>query len=124
MLKFKKNLHVSMTEEYSDEIDSQYHLMIQWTDIDNKHPLDDIVDVHVRFNNGNEYYATFMTPRSLENQFKKNAKTGECLAGTYFCMRANPVFVSALEEKNIKRTIDDLMQNQEFDNHFRLLPKD
>ncbi|MEK6812497.1 MAG: hypothetical protein AABX86_00065 [Nanoarchaeota archaeon] len=102
---------------------AKYSLKIQWPVPQHPEPSDEIADVHVCFSNGDEYYALFMTPRCLLWLFAKNTRTGECLSGTYFNTSDNPVFVKTMEETDIRKTIDDIIRNDEFKDHFKALKK-
>lgn len=76
------------------------------------------VDVRIKARNGEEYSANFTTPRFLNYMFEKNKRTGECLSGTYFCM-PGMIIVEKLTEDNLKRTIDDLINNFEIEEYFK-----
>ncbi len=51
--------------------------------IDGVDPIDDNVDVEVRFGSGEKYAATFFTLLNLQRLFEKNSRTGECKDGLY-----------------------------------------
>ena len=80
-------------------------------------PLDDNVDVEVRFKDGNLYTATFFTLKNLESLFKKYKLTGECNHGTYF-YSINMIIVERIEPNLIAESIKDLIRNNEFEHAF------
>jgi hypothetical protein len=80
-------------------------------------PLDDNVDVEVRFNDGRLYTATFFTLKNLESLFKKNRLTGECNRGTYL-YSVNMIVVERIDPDLIAEAVKDLIRNNEFEHAF------
>ena len=75
------------------------------------------VDVIVRTGD-REYSATFVTPKFIEHMFKKNARTGECSSGTYFCI-PSMVVVRDVTPETINTTINGLMDELSFSSYFQ-----
>jgi hypothetical protein len=81
-------------------------------------PSDEALYVTVTGEDGIRYHAPFVTPRFIKNISEKNRATGECLDGTYFSM-PGMIVVSELTEPRIRATIDNLLENHEFNEYFR-----
>ncbi len=83
-------------------------------------PIDvhnEAVDVRVRDVSGLEYSANFVTSAFLDVMFEKNKRTGECADGSYFAM-PGMIVVRQVDEGTIKRTIDDMIKNEEIELYF------
>ena len=80
-------------------------------------PLNDNVDVEVRFGDGRRFGATFFTLANVERLFDKNRKTGECASGLYL-WAANMILVRDVSIETIERTVKDLMDCDEFEQAF------
>jgi len=76
-----------------------------------------MLDIRVIDNNKIEYTSNFTTLNFLKWVFEKNKRSGECADGTYFCM-SRTVIVESLSQENIKRTIEELIDNYEFNDYF------
>ncbi|MBU2496621.1 MAG: hypothetical protein KJ767_01000 [Nanoarchaeota archaeon] len=95
-----------------------YEFRIDWTGSKPYDQENEAIDVRIKTGSGEEYSANFTTPKFLDYMFEKNGRTGECLSGTYFCM-PGMIVVKKLTEDNIKRTIDDLIDNLEVEEYFK-----
>lgn len=73
---------------------------------------DDNVDVEIKLDNGEVFYATFFTIANIESLFKKNRDTGECKDGLYL-WASDMILVEKLSEPVIRNTIDDLIKTGE-----------
>ena len=88
---------------------------VEWVEgVDGTDPLDDNVDVYVRFRSGERFSATFFTLVNLHRLFAKNRDTGECAAGT-FLWAANMIVVERLTRDVVDRTVAELLRTGEFD---------
>lgn len=76
-------------------------------------PLDDNVDVEVRFSNGTRYTATFFTLENIRRLLHRYEKSGECCQGLYF-WAADIIIVRDLRRESLEETIDDLIATGEF----------
>jgi len=77
-------------------------------------PIDDNVDVEVRFCDGRLYTATFFTLKNLESLFKKNETTGECVGGLYF-WATEMIIVKRLDLDVMNTTVSNLLRDDEFE---------
>ena len=80
-------------------------------------PTVDNVDVEVTLADGVRYGATFFTLKNIERLFQKNRTTGECAGGLYL-WAANMILVQELTLDVIERSVQDLLENQEFGSAF------
>lgn len=78
---------------------------------------DDNTDVRVAFNNGASYVATFFTYENIASLRKKNAATGECLAGKYF-WASDMILIDRIERSSILQVIDALLADGSFESIF------
>jgi hypothetical protein len=78
-----------------------------------ENPKDDAVDTFVRFANGEEYVATFVTRSWVDKITDKNRTTGEQLAGLFFWI-SDMIIVDNLTTGNIKLVIDEMIANRNF----------
>lgn len=106
----RSKLHSLKSGEYSVEI--------KWDSSVPYNPKDDVVDVRIKTKTGEEYSADFITLKHLDYLFEKNKRTGECLDGTYFCM-PGMIVIEEITDENVRRTVDDLVQNMEAPLYFR-----
>jgi len=91
---------------------------ISW--VDYEEDLDESnsnLDIHVKFNNGSKYVATFFTLKNIQSLFEKNKKTGECSSGTYF-WASDMILITELSSENILKTVQDLIEQGEFEMAF------
>ena len=79
--------------------------------------VNDNSDVHVEFENGEKYVATFFTYRNIEWLKQKNLKTGECLGGKYF-WSSDMIMVERTDRQTIELVINELLTNEEFKSIF------
>ncbi len=75
---------------------------------------DDNVDVEIKLDSGEMFYATFFTITNIASLFKKNRDTGECKEGLYL-WASDMILVEKLSESVIRNTIDDLIKAGELD---------
>ena len=104
--------------KYNGKYDN-YKFKIKWDSSRQMNPLDEAIDVVLTTKDGEEYRANFVTKNFLDHMFEKNKVTGECAKGTYFCMPDNMVVIEEINDKNLKATIDDLIENLEVDDYFK-----
>jgi len=91
---------------------------IEWIeDLFGIDPLDDNVDVIVRFATGERYNATFFALRNLQSLMENYRETGECAGGLYVWSR-NMIVVERLTKEAIQNTVANLIQNGEFASAF------
>ncbi|MFH0900425.1 MAG: hypothetical protein V2A73_07330 [Pseudomonadota bacterium] len=76
-------------------------------------PVVDNVDVEAVLPDGRRYGATFFTLRNIQRLFEKNRATGECLGGVYL-WAANMILGEELTMEVIRRTVEDLLDTEEF----------
>ena len=95
-----------------------YKFIIDSSDFDSFNPKHECVDVKLITKDGEEYYSNFITKSYIEWLFEKNKKTGECADGTYFCM-PEMVIVEEINKKNIRNTIDELIENLSIEKYFK-----
>ena len=86
-------------------------------------PVNDNVDLEVRFEDGSRYAATFFTLNNLRLLFEKNEQTGECKDGLYL-WASDMVIVKKLTEASISETVADLIAQGEFEAAFSELSPD
>lgn len=77
-------------------------------------PVDDNVDVVVRFESGERFVATFFTLENLRSLMEKYKETGECAHGLYV-WSTHMIVISRLTLENVERAVADLIENDEFD---------
>ena len=104
----------TLSEKFKD-----YKFRIDWADIEQYDPENEMVDVIITTQDRREYWANFTTLKFLQYMFEKNRRTGELLSGTYFCMHDNMVIVERLTEDDIGATIDDLIRKGEIGGYFQ-----
>ena len=95
-----------------------YRFNITWPDPESVNPDYAAAEVRVRTKSGKKYKAMFITLDYVGYLFKKNKKTGECASGTYFRMDDGFILVRKLDRRDVKTTIDDLIQNDEMGRAF------
>ena len=98
---------------------SSYRFRIDWTSSEPFDPENEMLDVKLQTCDGQEYMANFTTLKFLACVFEKNKRTGECASGTYFCMPDNIVILEKLTEEDVRKTIDDLIENEEVECYFK-----
>jgi hypothetical protein len=72
----------------------------------------DNVDVKIILENGDTFFLTFFTIANIQVLLKRYNETGECAFGTYF-WASNMVIVNSLNIENIKKTIEQLIKDNE-----------
>jgi hypothetical protein len=77
----------------------------------------DAVDVYVYMADGTKYVATFVTLSHVQNVMGKDKATGESAAGTYY-WQSNMIIVKNLTEENVRKTIDDMIEQSYFNSAF------
>lgn len=82
-------------------------------------PEDACSDVHVTFENGAFWIATFITYQHVETLRRKFHDTGECLNGRYMHID-DMVLVEKISRECIEEVICNMLQKREFDRAFRL----
>jgi hypothetical protein len=80
-------------------------------------PLDDNVDVLVRFPTGVDHAAVFATLRGIQSRMEYFKVSGECAGGLYF-WAADLVIVASLTDAVIRATVKDLLESGEFASAF------
>ena len=103
-------------DSYQDKF-NDYQFRINWTSSEPFDSRKETVEVRLTTKDQVEYLANFTTISFIDYVFDKNKRTGECAEGTYFCM-SNMILVEEINPESIKKTIDDLINNQEFELHF------
>jgi len=112
----------SKNKEYANSYRAKYKdysFHIEWTDLKPIDPDLKAVDVVLETNTGQKYVANFVTLRFLDYMFEKNINTGECVSGTYFAM-PGMIIVRRIDDKSLKATIDDLIENLELEEYFKI----
>ncbi len=84
---------------------------------DQINPLNDNVDVEVRWKDGRLHTGTFFTIRNIEEIFQKNKRSGECDHGLYFYSRSM-IIVEELSVALIISTIEKLVKEESLSNAF------
>jgi hypothetical protein len=102
--------HVGINRE--NEINLNPELLNKWSSDDENS------DILVEFSNGTRWEATFFTFLNIENLRKKNQQTGENLNGKYF-EGDNTVIIDKLSRPDIRKVIDNMIQQGTFDMVFR-----
>jgi hypothetical protein len=85
-------------------------------------PGNGAVDVIVTRDDGSRWSATFLAYRYLDTLRRRNAATGECLAGKYF-WAADAIFIEDVSRASIEAAVADLLREGEFDIAFRRIPE-
>lgn len=78
---------------------------------------DNNIDVFVKFEDGTEWNATFITYKNIYTLSEKNAETGEYLNGRYF-WTTDMILVKTIQRKYIKEVIDELINSEDFERIF------
>jgi hypothetical protein len=87
---------------------------IEWIeDLFGIDPLDDNVDVIVKFATGERYNATFFALRNLVSLMENYRQTGECARGLYVWSK-NMIVVERLTKEAVEKAVADLIQTGEF----------
>jgi hypothetical protein len=94
-----------------------FKVRIKWLSSEELNPDFNIVDVILETGDGNKYSSNFITRRYLDYLFEKNKRTGECAGGVYFAV-PNMVVIEKLTDEQVKRTIDDMVNNLEVEEYF------
>lgn len=94
-----------------------YTFKIFWPNKEPLNPECEMADLIVK-TQAREYTGTLATPSFIMTMFEKNAKTGECAEGSFFCV-PRLVIVKRLDRKTIKKTLDFLVDNSEFETYFK-----
>ncbi|MEH7403757.1 hypothetical protein V7148_22635 [Gottfriedia acidiceleris] len=74
---------------------------------------DDNTDVKVKFEDGTEGVATFITYKNILSLREKNQATGECLNGKYFWAR-DMLLIEDISRKTITDVVVQLLKDDEF----------
>lgn len=80
---------------------------------------DDATDVHVRFADGGEWVATFITYLHLQTLRERFRKSGECLGGRYLWI-TDMLPVEEVSRPAIEEVVRELLATGEFYSIFRL----
>ena len=84
-------------------------------------PVDDNVDVEVRFLDGARWGATFYTPDNLKTLLARWQLTGEYRSGLYFWANWT-IIVRRLDRETIEATVEGLLEDDEFESAFERFP--
>lgn len=117
-------LKIRRIAKEAKKADYKYKFRIDWTSSEPFDPENEMIDVVLTTQDGQEYWANFTTPKFINYMFEKNKRTGELLSGTYFCMPDNIVILERLTEDNIKATIDDLFENDGVECYFKKISQE
>lgn len=79
--------------------------------------MDSNVDVYVNFQNGKKFTATFFTVANITRIMESYNKSGECANGIYF-WASDAIIIKNLNPLLIRKAIDDLIKNNEFESAF------
>jgi hypothetical protein len=85
---------------------------------DNVNSVDDNADLYVQFENGDNYVVTVYTPQNIITILLRYQDSGECLFGKYY-YDTNMLLVDSIDFDSIKKVIDDLIRNDEFNTVFK-----
>lgn len=88
----------------------------EWAE-ENINEDDNSTDVMVKFDDGSEWVASFITYQNIISLSEKNEKTGECLNGDYF-WASDMILVKKISRDAIERVIKQLILDGEFDSVF------
>jgi len=75
-------------------------------------------DVHVKFQDGIVWMATFLTYDNIATLVSRYRQSGECLYGTYF-WASDMILIERIDRPTIERVIADLLESGEFHLAFR-----
>lgn len=103
-------------DEYHDRY-QDYNFRFNWTSSEPFNSVNETVEVRLTTRDGQEYSANFTAKDFISSMFEKNKRTGECAKGTYFCM-PNMILVEEISERNVRATIDDLIDRLAIEMHF------
>lgn len=79
--------------------------------------LEQNVDVIVKFEDGEQFSATFFTIDNIKALMNSYSTTGECHRGLYFwCV--NMIIVRELSRRSVEETIQSLIDSEEFEQVF------
>ncbi|MDP7006369.1 MAG: hypothetical protein QF718_09190 [Phycisphaerales bacterium] len=95
-----------------------YRFRFNWTSSEPFDPRNETVEVRLTTKDGQEYFTNFTAKNFIDYMFEKNKRTGECAKGAYFCM-PNMILVEEISEKEVKATIDDLIENLDIGEYFK-----
>ena len=82
-------------------------------------PDNDNIDVEVIMIDGQRFCATFFTIKNINKLIQNYKKTGECKNGLYF-WASDAILVEQITEDVIRESVDDLINNGEFERAFSL----
>lgn len=108
------SMHGGYKAKYAD-----YRFRLDWTSSEPFDPENEMIDVRLQTLDGQEYFANFTTEKYIREAFEKNKRTGECASGTYFCMPGNMIILEKLTEEDVRKTIDNLIENEEVECYFK-----
>ena len=94
--------------KYSLWIEAEEWLPEDWT------PVDTNSDVHVAFENGTRWVATFFSYQNILSLAEKNRTTGECLRGKY-CWATDMILVDEVSRTRIEEVVAHLLAEGEFE---------
>lgn len=69
-------------------------------------------NVFVRFDDGDEWVATFFTYANITSLAEKNQRTGECLAGGYF-WASDMFLIDEISRERIEKVVRHLLEDDE-----------
>jgi hypothetical protein len=84
-------------------------------------PLNDNIDIEVKFGDGRRYTATVFTLENLKTLFAKNKTTGECGGGLYF-WATEMIIVEILNVEVMNSMVRILIAENEFESTFTRVP--
>ena len=82
----------------------------------------DNVDVVVELSDGDSYAGTFFTLENIRSIIDRYQQSGECSSGLYF-WAADMIIVSSLSEEDIRKTVGQLILDDELKRAMSLIPK-
>jgi hypothetical protein len=80
-------------------------------------PHDDNVDIHVTFEDGTSYTATFFTVKNITTLLDRYRESGECANGLYV-WASDMIIVHELSDEVVERTVANLLGTGEFETTF------
>lgn len=80
-------------------------------------PTDDNADVYVILPNGDNYVATFYTPKNIQRLMAKDRAAGEHCNGLYF-WGSGMILIERLDEQSFRAAVEDLMEWGHFEKAF------
>lgn len=94
----------------------EYSFGVFWPNEERLNPDNDCASVVVQ--HGKSCYSGLvLTQQFIRGVFREYKKTGECANGSYFGMPYY-IIIKRIDTPTIKKTLDDLIKNGDFDNYF------